>query len=343
MPRPTPHPAGRPPVPTRRGRAGLAALCLAALGLLPMTGVADDALRVQPHWVPQAQFAGFYLAQDRGEYATAGLDVEILPHGPDHPAPRALASGEADIALLYLVQALELREVGVEVVNVAQLLHESSLVMVSLAEHGIRTPEDLDGRRVARWDSFRGQPEALFRSHDVEPEIVDQGATMTALRTGAVEAATATLYNEMVELYLAGHDPDELETISLEEHGVGLAEDGVYVLASTLEERPEAVEAFVRASLRGWQQAFDEPEAAVDAVMERVRAQGEPSNRAHQHLMLEALRPLYLDDTGRLPAPVLDPEDYLMAHTLMRETGTLSREPAEHERFHRPVIDARPE
>ena len=317
---------------------------LLALSLVLAAGSAfAEPLRVQPHWVPQSQFAGFYVAADQGWYRDAGLDVDILPHGPDYPASEALARGEADIALLYLVQALELRDAGVEVVNVAQLLHDSSLVIVSFADRDILAPEDLDGRRVARWQSFRMQPEALFRAYGVEPEIIDQGSGVTALRSGAVDAAMATRFNEMVELYLSGFEPEELSTIGLEEHGTGLAEDGIYVLESTLEERPEAVKAFVAASLRGWQHAFEHPEHAVDAVMERVQQHGEPTNRAHQSLMLKVLRSLYFDSDGRLPAPVLDPTDYLMAHNLMNNLVSLEREPVDYDTFHRPVIDARPE
>ncbi|MGM0553495.1 MAG: ABC transporter substrate-binding protein [Pseudomonadota bacterium] len=303
--------------------------------LVPASVTGSETLRFQPHWVPQAQFAGFYLAKDHGWYADAGLEVEILPHGAEHPAADALAEDQADVALLYLSQALELRERGIDVVNVAQLIHESSLVLVALAETGILVPEDLDGRRVSRWASFSLQPEALFRLYGVDPETVDQGATMAALRTGAVAAATATRYNEMVELYLSGLDPDELDVIPLEEHGVGLAEDGIYVLESTFEDRPEAIRAFVAASLRGWEYAFEHPDAAIDAVMERVLRYGEPTNRAHQHRMLEALRPLYLDHAGQLRGPRLDPTDYRIAVSLMRNLGHLESEPVPYGRFHR--------
>lgn len=316
-----------------------AAGILCAATVAPTAATSMETLRFQPHWVPQAQFAGFYLAKDRGWYADAGLEVEILSHGAEHPAADALAEDRAEVALLYLTQALELREQGVDVVNVAQLIQDSSLVLVALAETGILVPEDLDGRRISRWASFSLQPEALFRLYGVEPETVDQGATMAALRTGAVAAATATRYNEMVELYLSGLDPDELDVIPLEEHGVGLAEDGIYVLESTLDNHPEAIHAFVAASLRGWEYAFEHPEAAIDAVMERVLRYGEPTNRAHQHRMLEALRPLYLDSNGQLRGPRLAPSDYRLAISLMRNLGHLEWEPVPYERFHRELSE----
>ncbi|WP_018865161.1 ABC transporter substrate-binding protein [Thioalkalivibrio sp. ARh3] len=317
------------------GAVWLSLAVLAAL-LLSAGSVAAEpqTLRFQPHWVPQAQFAGFYLAKDRGWYQDAGLELEILPHGAEHPAPATLANEDADVALLYLTQALELREQGVDVVNVAQLIQDSSLVLVSLAESGILVPEDLDGERVSRWASFSLQPEALFRTYGVQPETADQGATMAALRTGAVAAATATRYNELVELYLGGLDPDEIEVMPLEDHGVGLAEDGIYVLESTLRERPDDIRAFVEVSLRGWEYAFAHPDAAMDAVMDRVIRAGEPTNRAHQRLMLEALRPLYLED-DELRGPELDRQDYQLAVSLMRNLGHLEWEPVPYEQFHR--------
>ncbi|WP_018868347.1 MULTISPECIES: ABC transporter substrate-binding protein [unclassified Thioalkalivibrio] len=315
---------------------------VAALLLFTSTAMAGtQTLRFQPHWVPQAQFAGFYLAKDMGWYQDAGVELEILPHGAEHPAPATLANEEADVALLYLTQALELREQGVDVVNVAQLIQDSSLVLVSLAESGIMVPEDLDGQRVSRWASFSLQPEALFRTYGVAPDTVDQGATMAALRTGAVTAAMATRYNELVDLYLSGLDPDEIDIMPLEDHGVGLAEDGIYVLESTLREHPDAIRSFVEVSLRGWEHAFAHPDAALDAVMDRIIRAGEPTNRAHQRLMLEALRPLYLKDET-LRGPRLNRQDYQLAVSLMRNLGHLEWEPVPYEQFHRDVMHERP-
>lgn len=307
----------------RRPRRLLTPLWLALLTLCgpPSLAAAADSLRLQLQWVPQAQFAGYYLAQDMGWYAEAGLQLEILPHGPEHPAAATLADGTADIGVFNLAEALQLLDAGHAVVNLQQFKRQSTLVLVSRRSTGIRTPEDLAGRRVARWSGFALQPDALFRRHDVTPEIIDQGASMALLSSGAVDVAMATSYNEMVELYLGGLDADELHTMPLADYGVGLPEDGIYVRAADLQERARAFAAFVAVSRRGWQHAFNDPEAALDAVMQRTRAAGRQTNRAHQALMLAALRDFYLDQQGELHDGALAADEYLRAWELLRIGG----------------------
>jgi len=106
--------------------------------------------RLQLQWVPQAQFAGYYVAQDLGWYEKAGLDIEILPHGPEFPPNKIMAQGQAEIAVLNLSEALQLMDDGIELVNLQQFMRTSSLVFVALTDSDIATPQDLDGRRVVR-------------------------------------------------------------------------------------------------------------------------------------------------------------------------------------------------
>lgn len=309
---------------------------IGGLLLLLATGsaAATEILRLQLLWVPQAQFAGFYLAEDRGWYAEAGLDVRILAHGPEHDPVAALERNRADVALLYLTQALKARDQGIPVVNIGQLIHHSSLALVSRRELGILGPEDLHGRRVARWPGFALQPEALFQAYGIEPDIIDQGPDMTLFTRGVVDVAMATAYNELVELYLSGMDAEDLSLLWLQDHGVGLVEDGIYVLQTILEERHDALHRFVETSLRGWRAAFDDPQAAVDAVMARAQTAGIRTNRAHQLRMIDALRPLYLREDGTLRGPLLCAADYDRAHGMMTRFGELENDPVPLAAFH---------
>lgn len=225
-------------------------LALLPLCWLPLT-LAAETLRLQLQWVPQAQFAGYYLAQDMGWYAAAGLQLEILPDGSEHSPAPLLADGTADIGVFNLAEAMQLLDAGHAVVNLQQFKRESSLVLVSRRATGLRTPEDLAGRRVARWDGFAIQPDALFRRNDVSPEIIEQGSSMALLSSVAVDVAMATGCNEMVGLYLDGMDLDELHIMPLADHGVGLPEDGVYVREADWQSRFEVFAEFVAISRRG--------------------------------------------------------------------------------------------
>jgi len=250
-------------------------------------------IRFAPHWVPQAQFAGFYLAKDRGYYREEELDVTILQGGPEHPATRKLKTGEAEVATLFLSQGIEMRSEGVPVILVAQLLQESSLLLISKKKSGIESPEDLDGRKISIWPDFIAQPEAMFRKFSVEPEIIELGSTVGILQWRGVEAISAMRYNEYVQLYLMGYEPEELSLIEFKDYEIGFPEDGIYVMEDFFQENREAVRGFVRASLRGWASALEDPEAALDSVMKRIYQAGLSTNRAHQKRMLASLRPLY--------------------------------------------------
>ena len=84
-----------------------------------------------PQWRPQAQFAGFYVAYDKGFYKDVGLNVRFLTGGPDAPSPEYLKDGRADFATMWLSTALQMRAHGVKLVNIAQLLQRSSLTIVA--------------------------------------------------------------------------------------------------------------------------------------------------------------------------------------------------------------------
>lgn len=274
--------------------------------------------KLQLQWVPQAQFAGYYVAHDRGWYQEAGLDVEILPHGPEFPPQRLLAEGQADIAVMNLSEALQLIDAGVELVNLQQFKRTSSLVFVALASSNIASPNDLGQLRVARWDHFAAQTEALFRRYGIKPEVVSQAASMAPLRAGAVDVAMATRYNELVQLYLGGLDEDDVIVIALADHVANMPEDGIYVRLDQWQAHQQALRQFVDITRRGWQYAFDHPEYAVSLVLRRARQAGLQTNEAHQMLMLEVLRDFYLDESGQLHDGDMAQDDFEEAWQLLR-------------------------
>lgn len=316
-------------------------LVLLAIGLSLSTWANSspgEPLRLQLQWIPQAQFAGYYVAADKGWYAEVGLDVEILPHGAEISAGRVLAERRADVASMYVTQALGLWDDGHEVINIAQLMHATSLVLISLAERGIETPEDLDGRLISRWPGFELQPEALIRSFAIEPTVIDQGSTMTGLLSGAVDVAVATEFNEMNQVYLSGVDADELNVIRFSDFMPGFVEDGLYVHADVLATRRDTLARFVSATLRGWRYAFENPEEAIDAVMRRAETVAQVTNRAHQTRMLTTLKSFYTNADGQMMAPYLDAMDYEATGHVMYQQGTLRQPAPAFSAFHDPLI-----
>ena len=112
---------------------------------------AADKLALQLQWVTQAQFAGYYVALDKGYYKDEGLDVTIKPGGPDIAPPQVLAGGGADLMLNWMPSALAAREKGLPLVNIAQPFKSSGLQLTCRKETGIKSPEDFRGKTIGVW------------------------------------------------------------------------------------------------------------------------------------------------------------------------------------------------
>ena len=123
----------------------------AAFGLPVATAHAADPVTVQLKWVAQAQFAGYFVAKEKGFYKDAGLDVTINPGGPDVAPPQVIAGGGADVVVDWMPSALASREKGVALVNISQTFKHSGLELVCRKDTGIKKPEDLKGKTVGVW------------------------------------------------------------------------------------------------------------------------------------------------------------------------------------------------
>lgn len=314
-------------------------LSMGCLLLLCSSGQAEEVrlVRFIPHWSPQAQFAGYFVAKDNGMYERHGLDVEILRGGPDNPASEALAKGEAEFASLFLSRALILRSQGVPVVNVGQIVQRSALMLVAKKSSGVLSPIDLRGRRISVWPEFSAQPLAFLRRLHLDVEVVPQGYSLNLFLMGGVDAASAMWYNEYHTILNSGLDESELTTFLLADYGLNFPEDGLYCLENLALNDPTLVRAFVQASLEGWRYAFDHPEEALDAVMERVRQANLPTNRVHQKWMLDRMRDVILPPESDKPMGLLEMDEYEFVATELFESGSITDITA-----HRIFYDPRP-
>ena len=265
--------------------------------LLP--GSAFTATRLALHWQPQAQFAGFYVAEDKGFYREAGLDLTILHGGTDSVPADRLSSGEAHFATMFLATALERRGAGIPLVNVCQLVQRSSLLLLTRKKDAIDTVADLDGRRVAVWaNEFQLQPWALFRQHDIDPLLVPFSGSMELFLNEAVSATLAMWYNEYHTVLAAGYREEELQPFFFKDTAFDFPEDGIYCLAETVDNDPETVAAIAGATLRGWRYAFAHEEEALAITEARMRAANLPFSLTHQRWMLRTIKSLIAPPDG---------------------------------------------
>src|SRR5436190_18111536 len=112
---------------------------------------AADPVVLQLKWLPQSQFAGYYVAEAKGFYRQAGLMVTIKPGGPDIDPAAVLAKGDADVAVHWMPSALAAREQGMPLVNIAQIFQRSAMMLTCRRDSGVRRPADLKGKTLGVW------------------------------------------------------------------------------------------------------------------------------------------------------------------------------------------------
>ena len=298
-------------------------LVLCCVGAFPATA-AETALKkasLMPLWSPQAQFAGYYVALEKGIYARHGIDLKILPAGPGHAPLQTLQNGTADFAVLWLTTALQHRSAGIKLVNLAQMVQRSSMMLISKKTAGIKTIADMNGRKVGLWGGDLSiPPRTLFLKNGVTVREIPLTHTVNLFLRGGIDVTSAMWYNEYHTILNSGVDRDELNVVSLHEQGMNFPEDGIYTMESTLRRDPALARGFVAASLEGWRYAFDHPEEALDIVIRYMRAAPVPANRTHQKWMLERMRDLIMPAGDQGTAGLLKEQDYeAVARTLRRE------------------------
>ena len=259
-----------------------------------------DEVSLQLQWVIQAQFAGYFAAQDEGFYADQCLEVTIVEGGVDIVPQTQLADGAVDFALAWVPKALASREAGANIVDIAQVFQRSGTLQVSFVEAGITSPEDFAGKRIGNW-GFGNEYEifAALAKVGLDPatdvELVQQQFDMVGLLQGDIDAAEAMTYNEYAQVLEAVnpdtgelYQPEDLNVVSYEEEGVGMLQDAIWADAERLESdeayRDIAVR-FVTASLQGWAFCRDAVEACRDngeACREIVVAKGSQLGDSHQ-------------------------------------------------------------
>jgi NitT/TauT family transport system substrate-binding protein len=295
--------------------AAYALLTCILVGVGSLAGAQEDnsltKVSFVPQWLPQAQFAGYYVAYEKGFYRRRGLEVKILQGGPEKPASELLAQGRANFGTLFLTDGIEKRALGVKLINIAQIVQRSALMLVAKKSSGISAPGDMNGKKVGLWrNEFQLQPRAFFRAYHLKVTVIPQAATLNLFLRGGVEVASAMWYNEYHQLLNSGVNPEELTTFFLADYGMNFPEDGIYCPADLANQHPKTCRAFVGASIEGWQYAFAHPDEALDIIMQYVNAANVTSDRVHQKWMLARMRDIILPPGTDIPMGTLNQATY---------------------------------
>ena len=262
-----------------------------------------EPISLQLQWFTQAQFAGYFAAQDQGYYEAMCLDVSMVEGGVEIVPQTQLANGDVDFAIAWVPKALATREAGAEITDIAQIFQRSGTLQVSLADAGITSVADFAGKNIGNW-GFGNEYEifAALAEEGLDPAadvtLVGQQFDMVALLDGTIDAAEAMTYNEYAQVLEAVnpdtgelYTPEELNVVSYEDVGVGMLQDAIWADAGRLADDPEYVDQatrFVAASIQGWIYCRDNPEECADIVT----AAGSTLGATHQLWMMNEVNKL---------------------------------------------------
>jgi len=289
-----------------------------------------------PHWQPQAQFPGYYIALEKGFYKDNGLKVTIIPGGPTQPTIDNLKSGRADFISTFLTTGIESRASGLNLVNIVQLSQCSALMIVAKKASGIQVPQDLDGKKIGMWRAeFQLLPKAFIKQYDLNMEIVTIQNTMNLFLSGGIDAATAMWYNKYHTLINFGLDPDEMTTFHFYDYcDLNFPEDGIYCLEELYCQKPELCRAFADSSIEGWLYSFEHQAEAVEIVMKFMTQAHIPANSAHQKWMLARMIDLFMPDSSGAELGHLEKNTYLKVADRLIECGLIETIPP-YEQFYK--------
>ena len=296
-----------------------------------------DKVTLQLKWVTQAQFAGYYAAQEQGYYEDEGLEVEIRPGGPDIVPEQAVLGGQADIGIDWQDNLLATRDQGGEIVNIGQVFTRSGMTEIMWKDTGYDSLDDLRGKKVAVW--LAGNEHKLFAAlakngldAQKDVEIVNQPFDMNLFLNREVDAAAAMTYNELAQV-LEQENPDtgelyqldDLNVVKLEDIGIGSLEDGLFARADWLEDEAnqDVAKRFLKASFNGWIYCRDNPDDCVQYVLDA----GSTLPEGHQRWMMNEINALIW------PAPlgigIMDPAAWQRTVDVVTEFNVVKNQPTD--------------
>lgn len=296
---------------------------------------AADDLTLQLKWVTQAQFAGYYVALENGFYEEEDLNVTIKPGGPDIAPEQVLAGGGADVITTWMAAGLAARERGLPLVNIAQPFSTGALQLTCMKSTGVTSPEDFADRTLGVWFFGNEYPfyawmASLGYATDGSAggvTVLKQAFNVDALLQGQADCISTMTYNEYGQVLDAGFTADDLAVFNYLEQGVGMLEDGLYVNEERLSDDAfkDQMVRFVRASMRGWKWAEQNPDAAAEIIIEYDETGAQ--SLEHQQYMMGEVAKLTAGTNGALDPAAYEQTVATLLSAVSAENPAITAEP----------------
>ncbi len=253
-----------------------------------------ESVSLQLPWVTQTQFAGYYVALDKGWYLDEGIDLSIYPGGPDLIPIDLVTNGTRDFGIGLLADVIVAVEAGKPLVSLAQIQQTNGLLLLAHKSSGITVPTDFRGKRVGVWlGGWEAQFNALMAREGIQPgefELVSQGFSMDPFLAGDLDVASAMIYNEYHVVLESGVKAEDLNVIDYADYGLDFPGDSMFANRSLPQDKPDLCTRMLRATMKGWQYAVDHPEEAADIVLKYDESGVQ--TREHQIAMMQEVAKL---------------------------------------------------
>jgi NitT/TauT family transport system substrate-binding protein len=293
---------------------------------------------LQLKWVPQAQFAGYYAAQDLGYYKAAGLNVTIKPGGPDIIPEQVVASGQAQFGIDWLPSLLAARDKGTQLVNIAQVFARSGMTQLTWKSSGIKTIAQMRGKKVANW--LGGNQYELFAAltkagmdpeHNKGVTIVQQPFDMNLFLQHKVDSASAMTYNELAQV-LETKNPktgklyslNDLNVLKMQNVGTGMLEDGIFTNGSWIKDakNQQIAKQFLKASFQGWIYCRDHVSQCTNIVLQN----GSTLGHGHQLWQMNEINKLIWPNTDGIG--VMDKAAFAQTAKIAQQFKVIKKAPS---------------
>ena len=299
-------------------------VCVVAVAQAQKGQAKDETIVFTPQWTAQAQFTGYYVAEAKGFYREAGVNVKIEHPSSTQPAMTRLRKNQCQATTLQLCQAMEIVDGGIPLVNILQTSMNNAMVIVSARG---KDPLTQKGAKVGIWSVGFGQLAICMSIKDhLNYEWIRFAQNVNLFISGALDATLAMSYNEYYQLVQAGMEMTDKTVYRFCDHGYNVQEDGVYMTKDYYEAHKDQARRFAEASKKGWEWAAAHPDEALDIVMQYVDREHIATNRVMQRLMLKEVLRLQVDRESKKREFRLRPDMVKQASRLMVDCQMLGRD-----------------
>lgn len=216
-------------------------------------------ITVQLKWLHKAQFGGFYAAEQKGYYADEGLAVSFVPGGLNIDVQKSVIEGKAQLGVAGAVELISGRAEGKLVCAIATTYRRNATVFFALTSTGIKRPQDFTGKKIR---AVSDQPlvlHAMMTHIGIRPDqytLVNLPSDLKLFASGDVPVWGAYVTSMVLEAQKAGH---QVNIIYPDDYGVHLYGDTIFATDDFIAKNPDLVRRFLRATLRGWTYAVENP------------------------------------------------------------------------------------